>query len=193
MTRIGLSTCAVAVSMLFSAGAYADGMSKNEYKAGNERITGEYKSAKESCKSLSGNANDVCMKEAEAKATIAKADLTAAYQPSAQNRYKAGVTAAEAEYSVAKEKCDDKAGNAKDVCVKEAKAAEVAGKADAKARMEIANANGTAVEKKSEARSNAASDKRDADYAVAKEKCEVFAGEAKTRCMDDAKLTFGKS
>ncbi len=193
MIRIGLSTCAVAVGMLFSAGVYADAMSKDEYKAGNERIAGEFKSAKESCKSLSGNANDVCMKEAEAKSMIAKADLTAAYQPSVKNRYKASVKAAEAEYAVAKEKCDDKAGNAKDVCVKEAKAAEVAGKANAKARMEIANANGAAVEKKSEARRDAASDKRDADYAVAKEKCEVFAAEAKTRCMDDAKVTFGKS
>jgi len=193
MIRIGLSTCAVAVGMLFSAGALADAMSKSEYKAGNERITGELKSAKESCRSLSGNANDICVKEAEARAAIAKAELTAAYQPSAKNRYQASVKAAEAGYAVAKEKCDDKAGNAKDVCVKEAKAAEVAGKADAKARMEIANANGTAADKKSEARRDAASDKRDADYAVAKEKCDVFAGEAKTRCMDDAKATFGKS
>jgi hypothetical protein len=35
---------------------------------------------------------------------------------------------------VAKEKCDDKAGNEKDVCVKEAKAALVRAKADAKAQ-----------------------------------------------------------
>ena len=193
MIRTGFGACAVAAGMLFSAGVYAEGMSKNAYKAGNERITGDYKSAKGSCKSFSGNANDVCMKEAEAKATIARADLTAAYQPSATNRYKAGVKAAEAEYAVAIEKCDDKAGNAKNVCVKEAKAAEVARKSDAKARLEIANANDTAIEKKSDARRNAASDKHVADYAVAKEKCDVFAGDAKTRCMDDAKTTFGKS
>ncbi len=75
MIRIGLSTCAVAVGMLFSAGALADAMSKSEYKAGNERIAGELKSAKESCRSLSGNANDICVKEAEARAAIAKAEL----------------------------------------------------------------------------------------------------------------------
>jgi hypothetical protein len=34
------------------------------------------------------------------------------------------VTQAKADYLVAKERCDDLAGNAKDVCVKEAKAAE---------------------------------------------------------------------
>ena len=193
MIRIGLSTCAVAVGMLFSAGVYADAMSKDEYKAGNERIAGEFKSAKESCKSLSGNANDVCMKEAEAGATIARAELTATYQPSTQNRYKASVAKATGEYAVAYEKCDDSAGNAKDVCLKEAKAAEVAAKADAKARMEISNANGTAVQKTSAARQNAASDKRDADYDVAKQKCDVYAGDVKARCMDDAKAAFGKS
>jgi hypothetical protein len=193
MIRAGFGACAVAVGVLFSAGVYAGGMSKSEYKAGNERIAGEYKSAKDACKSLSGNANDICMKEAEAKATIANAGLKAAYQPSAKNRYKAGVSKAQAEYAVAKARCDDKAGNVKDVCVKEAQAAEVAGIADAKARMEISDANGTAVEKTVEARRNAASDKRDADYAVAREKSDVFAGDAKAGCMNDAKAAFGKS
>ena len=35
---------------------------------------------------------------------------------------------------MAKEKCDDQAGNAKEVCLKEAKATEAAAKADAKKR-----------------------------------------------------------
>ena len=42
------------------------------------------------------------------------------------------IAKAEADYRVAKEKCDDSAGNAKDVCLKEAKAAEAAAKAEAK-------------------------------------------------------------
>ena len=40
MIRTGFGACAVAVGILFCAGAYADGMSKNEYKAGNERMDG---------------------------------------------------------------------------------------------------------------------------------------------------------
>jgi osmotically-inducible protein OsmY len=44
------------------------------------------------------------------------------------------------EHPVAKEKCDDKAGNANEVCVKEAKAAEDRAKADAKAQMKTASA-----------------------------------------------------
>jgi len=59
MIRIGLSTCAVAVGMLFSAGALAGRNVEKRVQAGNERITGELKSAKESCRSLSGNANDI--------------------------------------------------------------------------------------------------------------------------------------
>ena len=46
---------------------------------------------------------------------------------------------------MAKERCDDKAGNVKDVCVKEARAAAVAAKADAKAKLKTANANDQAA------------------------------------------------
>ena len=42
------------------------------------------------------------------------------------------IAKAEAEYAVAKERCDDQAGNAKDVCVKEAKSAQTAAKANAR-------------------------------------------------------------
>lgn len=52
-----------------------------------------------------------------------------------------GVTKAKADYKIAKEKCDDLAGNPKDVCPKEAKAAMAAAKADAKAQMETSKAN----------------------------------------------------
>ena len=43
----------------------------------------------------------------------------------------------EADYKVAMEKCDDKAGNLKDVCIKEAKAAMKSAKADAKANKKV--------------------------------------------------------
>ncbi len=190
-TRFGM--CAIAVGMLFSAATVAEDMSKEKFKSGNERIAGEHKSAKDACKSHSGNARDICMKEADAGAAIAKADLKAEYQPSSNNRYQASVKKAQAEYAVAKERCDDKAGNAKDLCVKQAKAAEVAAKADAKAKMKISDATGTAVQKTSDARQDARSDKRDAEYVVAKEKCDVLAGDVKARCMSDAKTAFGKS
>jgi hypothetical protein len=91
------------------------------------------------------------------------------------------VAKAESVYAVAKERCDDKAGNAKDVCVEEAKAVEVKALADAKMGKQIG-----------EARSDAAADKRDADYKVAVEKCDVMAGDAKSACVASAKAQFGK-
>ena len=87
-----------------------------------------------------------------------------------------------ADYKVAKEKCDDQAGNDKDVCVKEAKAVEGKALADGKMGQEIG-----------EAKADANAAKRDADYKVAVEKCDAMAGDAKAGCLDAAKASFGKS
>ena len=88
---------------------------------------------------------------------------------------------AKSAYAVAKEKCDDQAGNAKDVCVKEAKALEVKALADAKLGKQIG-----------EAKKDAALDKSDANYKVAIEKCDSLAGDAKTSCVAAAKAQFDK-
>ena len=100
----------------------------------------------------------------------------------AADRNKARVAKAESTYAVAKERCDDLAGNPKDVCVKEAKAIEVSALADARMGKEIG-----------EARRDAASDKLDAEYKVAIEKCDALAGDANASCVMAAKSSFGKT
>ena len=198
-----LTISAIAIGLAFSAGAMAQAVSKEQYQSGRDNIAADYKAAKAACGSLSGNANDICAAQASGREKVAKAQLEAEYKPSVEARYTVRVARADADYSVAREKCDDKAGHVKNVCVQEAKAAAVAAKADAKAWMKTANANEKAAEtaaaannkaneKGADARKDAASDKRDADYAVAKERCEVFAGDAKSNCMNDAKAHFGK-
>ena len=202
MNRLNISSIALAISLAFSANA-AQSMSKDEYKAAEHRIAADYKSDKAGCGSLAHNAKDICMAEAKGKEKVGKAELEARYKPSKQADYEASVAKAEADYAVANEKCDDKAGNDKDVCVKEAKAALVRGKADAKARLKTSKANATgreeasdarmkAEEKGSEARQDAAAANRDADYKVAIEKCDKFAGDAKEQCVVRAKAQFGK-
>ena len=151
MNKLNITAIAVAISLAFSVGAMAQGMSKDEYKAGEDRITIEYKSAKAGCDSLSGNANDICMAEAKGNKQIAQADLKASYEPTKKSHYNAHVAKAEANFAVAKEKCDDLAGNLKDVCRKEAKAAVIAAKADAKAQMKISEANEVADDKAADA------------------------------------------
>jgi len=203
MKKYSITAIAVAVGLSFSASVMAQTMSKHDYEAGLERIESGYRSDKNNCQSLSGNANDICMAEAKGKEKVAKADLEASNKNTKKARYDARIAKADADYSVAKEKYDDKAGNNKDVCLKEAKSAEVAVKADAKAQMKTSKAYNKANEKSTEAREEAkeqsadarhdsAVDKRDAEYAVAKEKCDSLAGNTKDSCLNKAKTQFGK-
>ena len=124
----GFGVIAIALGVALSSGAMAGPfMTKNVYKAEKDRIKTEYKAEKERCDSLSGNAKDICLAEAKGNQDVAEADLDANHKPSKESRYKAN-----AEYEVAKEKCDDQAGNAEDICLKDAKAAEAAAKANAR-------------------------------------------------------------
>lgn len=192
MNKLNIGTLAVVIGLAFSSAAMAESMSKADFKMHKEKIAAEYKAAKAACDSFSANAKDICLAEAKGKEKVGLADLEASYKPSPKTHYEAREARAEADYAVAKEKCDDKDGNAKDVCVKEAKAALAAAKADAKTQMKTTDAKQMAAEKSADARKEGAADKRDADYAVVKEKCDAFAGDAKDRCLSDAKAHYGK-
>lgn len=203
MKNLYISALALAIGLAFNAGAMADSMSKHQYQSHEKNIAAEYQAAKARCDSLAGNAKDICVAEATGQKNIAKAELEANYKPSIQTRYDAHVAKADADYSVAIEKCDDKAGNDKDVCVKEAKAVKVHQIANAKAQMTTTKANAVANEKSgdanakametaAEAHKDAAADKRNADYVVAKEKCDALAGNAKDLCLSKAKVRFGQ-
>ena len=203
MNKFNMTAIAAAISIVFSTGVMAQSMSKDTYKADEDRIAAEYTTAKTHCDSLSGNTKDICIAEAKGKEKVAKAELEARYEPTTKNHYKAQVAKAEADYAVANEKCDDQVGNDKDVCVKEAKAVETRIKADAEAKMKTSEANQTANEKSAEAgvkaraegteaHEEAATDKRDANYAVAKEKCDALESDAKDRCVADAKMKYSK-
>lgn len=162
--------------------AQADTITKADYQAGKTRISADYKTDKAACSSITGNSRDICVEEAKAKEKIAKAELEYGYTGKAKDGTKLLVAKADANYAVAKERCDDQNGNAKTVCVKEAKAIKVKALADAKLGKEIG-----------EARKDAASDKRDADYNVAIAKCDALAGDTKSACVAAAKTRFGKN
>lgn len=162
--------------------AQAATLSKAEYESTKTRIKADYKVDKAACASQSGNAKDICVEQAKAKEKVALAETEYGYSGKATDHTKVLEAKAESTYAVAKERCDDLAGNPKDVCVKEAKAVEVKALADAKLGKEIG-----------EARKDAAADKRDADYKVAIEKCDALAGDAKSSCVASAKASFGKN
>ncbi len=136
MNKLNITAIATAIVLAFSAGTVAaQSMSKDEYKAAQKSIAADYKSASASCGSLKANAKDVCIAEAKGKEKVAKAELEARHKPGEKAAYSVSIAKAEADYAVAKEKCDDKSGADKTACVKEAKAVEARAKADAKAQL----------------------------------------------------------
>ena len=203
MNKFTLSSITLVISLAFSFNAMANNLSKEEYNVADKHIDAEYKSDKAHCASLSANTKDICMAEAKGKEKVAEAKLEAQYKPSKKATYNVSIAKAESEYSVAKEKCDDKAGNDKDVCVKEAKAVFVSKKADAKVQMKTSEANAKAKEESSDARTkaqekdstvkqDAAEEKNDAFYKVAIEKCNKFSGDVKDTCVTNAKVKYDK-
>lgn len=177
-----LKLASVLAAVLLLPAAQAANMSKVDYKGAKARISADYKTDKTACAALAANAKDICVQEANAKEKVAYAELEYAYTGKAADQNKVLVAKADSAYAVAKERCDDKAGNDKDVCVKEAKAVQIKALADAKMGKEIRAA-----------KKDASQDKRDADYKVALEKCDALAGDPKAACVAAAKTKFGKS
>jgi len=182
-----------AAGLCLAGGASAQMMSKEARDQAIKNAEAQYKTDKAACDALKGNAKDICTEEAKGKEKVAKAEAKAAYENTPKARENARLARADATYEVAKEKCDDLAGNAKDVCVKEAKATYVKAKADAKVDRVATDAKQDAVQKTASAQREAADDKRDANYKVAIEKCDSLAGTAKDACVRDAKVRFGKT
>ena len=175
-----VAICAGAVLFAGTAGA-ADKGDKATYDQAKASAKAAYDTDKKACDAMSGNAKDICVAEAKAKRVRADETAEASYKNTPKAREHAAHEIAEADYDVAKERCDDKAGNEKDVCVKEAKAVMTRAEADAKA-----------AQKSTEARMDANQDKRDADYKVAAEKCDAMSGDAKDACVKSAKARYGK-
>jgi outer membrane protein TolC len=87
----------------------------------------------------------------------------------------------EARYEVAKEMCDDQAGNAKDVCL-----------AQARAERDKAKANVQMAKNVTEASRDADATKAEADYKVARERCDAMSGNAKDACVASARARYGQ-
>ena len=171
---------AVTFGFLAVASAATDG-AKATYKAATDSASEMYKTERAKCDSLTGNPKDVCIEEAKATEKRSKAEAEAMYKNTPKARMNARVAAADADYAVAKEKCNAQTGNTKDVCVKEAKAAQKKAVVDAKSSKEIG-----------EVKTEAKKDKSDADYSVAIEKCKSMSGPSKDACDATVKSKYGK-
>lgn len=173
---------AALLAAVFAAGAAQAALSDADYAARKKGIEAEYKNGRATCGSLAGNAKDICLEEAKGRQKVALATLEFDRKPDAKQREKLADARADAAYDVAKERCDDLAGNAKDVCVADAKAARTRAQADAKAEKVGATA-----------RSEAAEAKNEAQYKAEVERCDSLAGDAKDACVNAAKARHGRS
>jgi hypothetical protein len=97
-------------------------MSHDAAKADKDAIEAKYKAEKEACKSSTGNAKDVCEAQAKGKEEVALAEVDYKQSGTDHDRVKVAEARANAEYDVAKEKCEDMPKDQQEPCKKNAKA-----------------------------------------------------------------------
>ncbi len=97
------------------------GAPKDQSKLAEARYEARYEVAKEVCDDQTGNAKDVCVKEAKAAHDKAKADVKMNKEVR-EARNEAEETKLKADYNVASQRCDSLSGDRKDACVASAKA-----------------------------------------------------------------------
>ncbi|HEV8690784.1 MAG TPA: hypothetical protein VGQ91_10840 [Ideonella sp.] len=183
MTRLTPHALLATLGLALACGAaQANNYSKAVYDKAKDDVKATYKAERDNCGKLSGNAKDICVEEAKGRENIALAQLDYNNTGKADEQMKLAEATYEARYAVAKERCDDLAGDKKDVCTQEAKTTYEKAKADAKANKKIADA-----------RSDAEKTKMKADYKLAKERCDTLAGDAKDSCIASAKARYNES
>jgi hypothetical protein len=107
-------------------------LTRQAYAAQKAQIDAQLAANRKLCGSMKGNTRDICEAEAKGRADALKAELEARYKPSPEASFESRSVTAEANYTVAKAKCDAVRNGARDRCMKEAKAAREAALRQAK-------------------------------------------------------------
>jgi len=166
------------------------------YRNVTQKAETEYRAAVTKCDARSGNDKDVCMAEARLARTRTEADVLSKYNNNPVSRTRARTNIADAEYALAKARCDTKSGADKDSCVDNAKSVHTAALADAKAerteRTTATGASGNGAAGSSGAAGVTAglvtgTDTRDPAKAAAVDKCAQMGADAKTGCLVETK------
>lgn len=135
---------------------------RNDQKVKEAQADARYDVAKEQCDDMEGNRKDVCVKEAKAAQTAAKADARVTRASSAERPAVPGA-----------------AGTAG------------SGMTDNRSTQAGTPANSRQAAT-ADARKDAAEDKNKAQYEVAKERCDAMSGNAKDSCISAAKQRYGQ-
>lgn len=174
-----LASCAL---VLLSLPALAAGpMSRFEFELESGRIASTFTNARAVCDELTSNSKDICVEEARAVQAVAHAELAFRRSGHLSDAAAIPVVRAEAEYAVARERCDEQVGADKARCLAGAKATQTSALAKAKA-----GAGGSVAQTPVDTR-------RDADYQRAVAKCEAMASDTRSHCLTAARKKAGKT
>jgi hyperosmotically inducible periplasmic protein len=159
------------------------------YRNLTQKAESEYRTAAAKCDAKSGNDKDICMAEARLVRTRTEADALSRYNNTAAGRARARSNLADAEYDLAKAKCDAKSGADKDSCMDNAKSVHTAALADAKADRTSTTSSGASGggSQASGGGLVTGTDTRDPAKAAAVDKCAQMGADAKTGCLVETK------
>ena len=159
------------------------------YRNLTQKAESEYRTAAAKCDAKSGNDKDICMAEARLVRTRTEADALSKYNNTAAGRARARTNLADAEYDLAKAKCDAKSGADKDSCMDNAKSVHTAALADAKADRTASTSSGASSggTQASGGGLVTGTDTRDPAKAAAVDKCAQMGADAKTGCLVETK------
>lgn len=86
------------------------------------QIEQQHEMALKKCDALKDNAKKICEAEADGQKSVAEAQVRVMERNSPKNRLRLAEVRADAEFEVAKARCDDQVGEAKEACRRNAKA-----------------------------------------------------------------------
>jgi hyperosmotically inducible protein len=161
---------ATAAGASFAAPTFALNHDPATYRNATQKAAADYRDAIAKCDAMKDNAKDVCTAQAKLARTETEAKALSKYSNSPASREKARTNLAEAEFTLAKARCDGKSGADKDDCMNNAKSVHTAALADAKAD-----------------RTSSAAGKGTTAAAAAVDKCAQAAGDTKTACVIETK------
>jgi osmotically-inducible protein OsmY len=155
------------------------------YRNVTQKAFSEYRAAVAKCDGMSGNDKDVCVAEAKLARTRTEYEALSQYNNTPAGRAHAHANVANAEFALAKTRCDAKSGADKDNCMNNAKSVHTAALADAKAeRTDSAggsSSNGSTGASAAGAQTGSSATRDAAKAAV--DKCAQVGGDAKTGCL----------
>ena len=157
------------------------------YRNATQQAAADYRAAIAKCDAMNGNGKDVCVAEAKLARTETEAKALSKYSNSPASREKTRTNLAEAEFSLAKARCDGKSGADKDDCMNNAKSVHTAALADAKADRSSSATGKSTGAATATGGLVAGTDTRDPAKAAAVDKCAQTAGDAKTACVIETK------